>query len=299
MDTYRTLLVDAFADEPLAGTTTGVVPEAAGLSTEQMQAVASELAASETAFVLPSGAADRRLRFFSPGRESTQGDDSTVAALAHLFAEGDLDPGSHTVETEAGEIEAEIGDDGVVWLPQDAPQVEEVSLDHDSVAAALGIDAAALQDVGWDVPLAVASTGVPFLLVPVNFLEHLGSADPDPGAVEALVDECDAAGVYAFTFDALGADSTVHARCFRPGPGSLEATPTVAAGGACGAYLRDVGVFDDLPEEFCLEQGHFLDRPGTVRVQVTSGFRVGGGATVALEGTLAVPREEEDGIIEA
>ena len=43
MDTRRTLLVDAFTDEPFAGNAAGVVPEADGLSATQMQAIAREL----------------------------------------------------------------------------------------------------------------------------------------------------------------------------------------------------------------------------------------------------------------
>ena len=299
MERRRALLVDAFTDEPLAGNAAGVVPDAEGLSPEEMQRIARELAVSETAFLLPSSPADRKVRYFTPTQEVDLCGHATVASHAHLYEDGDVDAGIHSLETNVGVLEVEVTDDGTVWMTQDAPTVERVSVDYDRVADALGVDVAALQDVGADLPVAVASTGLPFLVVPVNFLEHLGNADPDMGAIERLADEYDATGVYAFTFDALDADSTLHARMFAPGAGVPEDPVTGTASGAAGAYLRDVGAFDEMPEEMRFEQGHFVDRPGVVSVRVGSEVRVGGSAVTALDGTVVVPPSSSDDIIEA
>ena len=300
MDTRRALLVDAFTADPLTGNAAGVVPDAEGLSADRMEAVAAELSVSETAFVLPSDDADRRLRYFSPTQEVDLCGHATVAAHAHLHESGAIDPGEHTVETDVGVLDVTVDADGAVWLTQTAPDVERVGVDYDRVGDALGIDPAALRDVGADLPVAVASTGLPFLLVPVNFFEHLSGADPDPSAVEALSDEYGAAGVYAFTFDALAADATLHARAFAPSLGIPEDPVTGTAAGACGAYLRAVGAFDgELPEELIFEQGHFLDRPGRVRVRVGADVRVGGRAVTSLDGRITVPPADDDEILEA
>jgi len=56
METRRTLLVDAFADEPLAGNVAGVVPDVGELSEDRMGRIAAELGASETAFLLTTPA---------------------------------------------------------------------------------------------------------------------------------------------------------------------------------------------------------------------------------------------------
>ncbi|MFC6874487.1 PhzF family phenazine biosynthesis protein [Halobellus marinus] len=298
MDTRRVLLVDAFTADPLAGNAAGVVPTADDLSTDQMRAIARELAVSETAFVLPSETADRRLRFFSPTQEVDLCGHATIATHAHLHETGTIESGDHTVETEVGVLDVEVEPDGVVWMTQNNPRVERVTVDYDRLGDALGIDPAALEDVGADIPTAVASTGLPFLFVPVNFLEHLGGADPDQEAIAALAEEVDAAGIYAFTFDALDADSTLHGRAFAPGVGIPEDPVTGTASGACGAYLREVGAFDEFPDELQLEQGYFLDRPGTVRVQVGANVRVGGRAVTSLDGRLTVPPDEDDDIIE-
>ncbi|RLM83589.1 PhzF family phenazine biosynthesis protein, partial [Haloarcula sp. Atlit-7R] len=112
METRRTLLVDAFTADPLAGNAAGVVPEADGLTADQMRAIARELAVSETAFLLPSETADRRLRYFSPEQEVDLCGHATVAAHAHLREAGAIDEGEHTIETNVGVLDVEVESDG-------------------------------------------------------------------------------------------------------------------------------------------------------------------------------------------
>ncbi|NIS36246.1 MAG: PhzF family phenazine biosynthesis protein, partial [Actinobacteria bacterium] len=41
-------------------------------------------------------------------------------------------------------------------------------------------------------------------------------------------------------------------------------------------YLRHVGAFSPMPDELVFEQGHFVDRPGRVRVRLDEVVKVGG-----------------------
>jgi PhzF family phenazine biosynthesis protein len=319
METRRALLVDAFTTEPLSGNAAGLVPDADGLADDQMGAIARELNASETAFLLESEEADRRIRYFTPSQEVDLCGHATVASHAWLAEEGAVDDGSHTLETNVGVLDVEV-DDGTVWMTQDTATVQEVDLDYGRVAGALGADRATLEDVGADMPLATASTGLGFLVVPVNFLEAISGLDPDVGAIAELTEELDVTGVYAFSFDALAAESTLHGRMFAPAAGVDEDPVTGTASGAVGAYLREVGAFDggarsapehssgersdprdsELPEEMAFEQGHFVDRPGRVRVRArTDPVSVGGRAVTALDGSVVVPDAADDEIIEA
>jgi PhzF family phenazine biosynthesis protein len=291
-----------------------VVPDAGDLTETQMQAIARELGASETAFVRPADDALHRVRYFTPTREVDLCGHATVAAFSLLAREGVVDGGRHEIATNAGTVEVEIdvgdeaggdgsaSDDVTVWLAGREATVETVELDYAAVGAALGIDPAALEDVGADLAPAVASVGLPWLCLPVNFLEHLGSASPDDELVTALADEHDAAGVYAFTFDTLAAESTLHARAFAPGIGVSEDPVTGTAAGACAAYLRHVGTFDDPAsyDDLRFEQGHFVDRPGLARARVCGEtVAVGGTAAVALDGMLSVPDADDDEILVA
>ncbi|NHN61739.1 PhzF family phenazine biosynthesis protein [Haloarcula sp. JP-Z28] len=303
MDTRQALLVDAFAAEPTTGTPTGVVPEADGLTDDQMQAVASELGATETAFVLPAEDADRRLRCFSPTKELAQAETAAVAAHAALYERGEIDDSEWTVATARGDVAVETKQNGMVWVEQGRADITEVDIPYSDVADALGLNAATLKDVGSDLPLVTAGVGESWLMVPVNYFEHLSALTMDVAAVDSLCDRVDAAGVYPFTFDTVGADatrrSTFHGRAFRVGSRAEEPV-TATASGACAAFVRRYGALDDTIEQIIAEGGHFRDRPGTVSVD-TDGTEVwvGGRAVTALDGTVTVPAVDDDDIIEA
>lgn len=347
-ETRSAALVDAFTQEPLTGNAAGVVPDASGLTDSQMQAVARELAVSETAF-LQSGEtagvdADRRIRYFTPTTEVDLCGHATIASHALLHRRGDIEPGTHTLATNVGTISVEVTAEGTVWMTQNPPTVYERVVSYDRLAEALGCSETAFEGVGESLPVAYASTGLGFLIVPVSFLDGLGSMEPDFDAVERLAADHDAAGVYAFSFDSLTAEATLHGRCFVPGAGVPEDPVTGTASGACAAYLDHFGAFrggddasladgDDVsavtsetdsvgdreraagggagepsnaagtPAEMVFEQGHFLDRPGTVRVRVGAGENgapaVGGDAVETFSGSIHIPEDDGEEIIEA
>ncbi|WP_253737841.1 PhzF family phenazine biosynthesis protein [Halohasta salina] len=305
MQSRSMALVDAFTTDPLSGNAAGVIPDADGLSDAQCQAVARELAVSETAFVSSSTEADRQIRYFTPTQAVDLCGHATIAAHAFLHDEGQLNAGSHSLETAVGTLQIEIEADGTVWMTQDSPTVVQQTIDYERLAEALGCEISTLQDVGADIPVARASTGLPVLVVPINFLESLGGLQPDFGAIEALSDDYDVAGIYAFTFDTLSTDSTAHGRFFAPAVGVDEDPVTGTASGACAAYFHAAGsaAFDDPPTDLTFEQGDFLDRAGRVRAQIeddgSTRVRVGGQAVTTVEGTITIPDDETDDIIEA
>ena len=319
-ETRRVQLVDAFTDEPMTGNSAGVVTDARDLTDDQMGAIAAELGASETAFIRPSDAADRRLRYFSPEREVDLCGHATVAALAALYDRAQITADSYTVEMNVGVLDVEVEPDGTVWLTQSPPDIRPVDLDVEAVADALGIESPALTEVGADLPLSYVSTGFPFLLVPVSYFEQLSAVDPDLDAVADLCESVGAEGLYAFTFDTLEGGSTLHGRAFVPVAGIPEDPVTGTASGAVCAYLRHHGALEE-PDPLVCEQGHFLDRPGRVLVRTghpaepTTGDgeegedgglgadptapTVGGQAVTVLDGDLTLPAADGDDIIEA
>lgn len=300
-DTRHLAMVDAFTDEPLAGTRAGVVPDAEGLTTAQLQAIARELGVV-TVYLLPDSEADRRAQFFTPTGEIDRCGHALLAGHGALYAAGTIGAGSHTVATNAGIGEIELTDD-TVWLARQEPEIREVDRDHATVAGALGIDEAALSGMAADLPLARARTDVPFLMTPVEYLSDLSELEPDGAALAALATALDCAGVYAFTFDTLSSEARVHGRILQPESGDRDYHPTASACGACGAYLDRYGAFDVTPAELVVEQGFFRDRGGQVLVQArdaaTDGVRVGGETAIAFDGELTVPPREADDIVEA
>ena len=86
--TYRIAYVDAFTREPLKGNPCAILPEASGLTDEEMQAIARETNLSETSFVFPSTQADFRVRYFTPREEIPFAGHPTIATTYLLAQEG-------------------------------------------------------------------------------------------------------------------------------------------------------------------------------------------------------------------
>ena len=316
-------VVDAFADEPLAGNPAGVVFDAESLDENQRQAIANELAVSETAFLEPADDADFRIQFFTPQQEVDLCGHATIGSLVAALETGRLTPGEALLETNVGELDVELEPDWTVWLDVDPPAIRSVDLEYDRVADTLGVNVAALEGMAADLPLAVASVGVDFLVVPISYLQDVARADPNPADVEELTESVDADGIHLITFDTLDPKSTVHGRVFAPGIGVPEDPVTGTACGSTAAYLvrydafqrtdptrigaeageRDTGlgvaIDDGDPTRLQFEQGHFVDRPGKVQVIVDGTVRIGGRAVVSMTGELWVPDDEDDEIIES
>lgn len=297
MDTRQAVLIDACAAEPTGGTPVGYLPDGETLTDDQRRAVADELAAPTA---VPT---DDGLRVVDASGTPDDDTAAIIGALAFESERGDRQVGEAMLRTTTGRIGVEMTGDGGIWVDRERPTVAESSVDEQRVAAALGIDVATLRDVGADLPpLRVAATN-DMLAVPVNFLEHVGDAEPDPVALGEVTRAAGVGAVCAFTFDTLAADTAAHLRVFTlPTRGSgartvgmeVLASPSVAGG--LVAHLFERGVIDGATTS--VEQGHFVDRPGRIHVDAGDGLRVGGHAVTTLDGTVTVPAADEDDIIE-
>jgi len=72
-------VIDAFTDEAFSGNPAGVVLQASGLNEGQMQRIAREVNASETAFLVGGDAGLFKVRFFTPTQEVDFCGHATVA----------------------------------------------------------------------------------------------------------------------------------------------------------------------------------------------------------------------------
>lgn len=296
MQRRQVLLVDVFADEPTGGRTVAVDPTGE-LSESQKRAVASELGTSGIV------SAESNDLHYTDCDGSTAVVSGAVAGAAGLYNRGALAPGEYELHTddstsqEPFSVELDGSGTVTVELPSLAP--EQPSVDLQTVSTALGIDVAAMQDVGADLPLATVGDFGGTLLVPVNFLQHLSGATPSVAPLSSLLSDVDASRAFVFTFDTLGAHTDVHARVFDPGAAGNERPASGVGAAACVAHLSEHAVFDGEREEIAIECGQFLGRPGTIRATVSEQPLVGGNALTTLDSELGVPEDErDDGIIE-
>lgn len=301
MDTREAVLVDAFAAEPTGGLPTVVLPDGEDLTDDQLAAAASEFAA-DAAVPIPGDGVPERLRVMAPDGSESGRVTPAIAALALANERGHVATGEYTLGTPAGTREATAAEDGRAWIAVDDAPATEADVALESVAEALGVDVAALRDVGSDLPPTHVAAGRDALAVAVNFLEHLSGARPDRDALADLAVGADVEAVCAYTFDTLHAGMACHLRTFVPGADrgprasglEVPVTPRLAAG--CARYLANTGTVEG--ETLSVEQGHFLDRPATIDVGVVDG-RVGGRAVTSLAGTVTLPQPGDgDDIIE-
>ncbi len=294
MRTVRLHQVDSFTDRRFSGNPAGVVPDADGLTEGEMQAIAREVNASETAFILSerSDGADLRVRYFSPTQEVPICGHATIAAHFVRRLEGAV-PGAVRQMSGAGIITVETEPPeagGRIWMTQ-RPPVFEPPLDSGMrarIAAALGLDAGALDP---DLPVQVVSTGHSKILAPLRRGTPLTGLAPDEAALTGLSRVIGSNGFYPFVHH----EGVSQARMFAPAIGIPEDPVTGNAAGPLGAYLvRHGRLLPDADGRAWLDarQGAEIGRPGQVGVEIRTGaagtltVRICGAAVLAFSTVL-------------
>ena len=150
----------------------------------------------------------------------------------------------------------------------------------------------AKEDLIDGAPVQVVSTGVPFLMVPVTGLAVLKKARLDLSRFQSLTMRLGVDAAYMFCLDGVEKDADAHGRLLSSSPGS-EDPFTGSAVGCMGAYLVQYGLLPG--QDFTVEQGHLIGRPGkgTITVGGSVGdiqsVTVGGCAVKTLDGVIYAP----------
>lgn len=283
------LRLTAFAAEPGGGNPAGVVLDASTLAEAEMQAIATEVAYPETAFVVDPGidGDDRhvRLRYFSPGAEVPFCGHATIATAVALAEHRGV--GRFTLETNVGPLVVETASD----THGDAPtitasftSVEPTVRDLDAEVAdrllsLLGLERSDL-DERW--PLRESFAGNRHPVVAVREQEVFDAFTFDPTALRTLMDEQGWAGTATVVHD-HGIDDAgnllVEARNLFPVGDITEDPATGSAAASLGGYLRALGLLTP-PARILIRQGHHVGAPSllTVDVPATGGITVTGTA---------------------
>jgi trans-2,3-dihydro-3-hydroxyanthranilate isomerase len=173
----RYITVDVFTDRAFGGNPLAVVLDAVGLSTAQMQAIATEFNYAETTFVLPprDSAHDAQVRIFTVTTEMPFAGHPNVGTAFVLASPADTSPARLSFEEKAGLVPVEIlRENGLVLgaeltAPQALQRMAQLSVDH--AAACLALSAADI--VADRHPPQIISVGLPFLTVELASREAL------------------------------------------------------------------------------------------------------------------------------
>lgn len=306
MTTYKFIQCDVFTDQIFAGNPLAVFhDEMANQSLDDatMQKIAREMNLSETVFVLPPSdpKALKRLRIFTPATELPMAGHPVVGTwnmLARLGVVAPPSSGSGRVtihqEIKLGILPVEIdfadGQPIKVTMTQGTPSVGE-SLDEVALCArALSLSEDEIG--GWGLPIVIASTGVPYQIIPVRDKAALSRIKVNYQALAEVIAKVHDHAVYVVTRETHSPNAFVSARMFAgESIGVGEDPATGSAAGPCAAALVHYGI---APSQFIIEQGVDMGRPSYIEADVEGGqgevklVRIGGSAVTVLRGELTL-----------
>ncbi len=288
--------VDVFAERALAGNPLAVFPDAAGLTGEEMQAIAREMNLSETTFVTPpEGDGSARVRIFTPELELPFAGHPSVGTACELVRLGVVEARERVVPVvlELGvgptlvEVEMVGGAPVGATVHQGVPRYgAEVPRARAAELFGLGPD-----DLHPELQPSVVDTGLAYAIVPLRDRATLAALSPVLGLFSAF--EHEYAEVYACAF--TGEDSPwVEARGLFPNSGIPEDPATGSAAGPLAAYMARAG---RLPpgERRVVLQGARIGRPSHLTVAVEgdaddiTDVLVGGRVYPVLRGEMELP----------
>ena len=266
--------IDAFARRPFEGNPAAVMPLAAWLADDVLQAIAAENNLSETAFLVPdeTGASDFELRWFTATTEVVLCGHATLAS-GHFVLSSDPERDGVSFRTrKAGILSvARAGDMYELALPAWGPSPKPLS----HIVAALGLDAAV--ETLWH-PYRYA-------LIVLENAAQVRALDPDFRALgrPSSADPANAAGAEPDVLTivtAPGDDTDIISRVFAPGAGIDEDPVTGSAHAVMVPYwAARLGRDRFTAFQASARGGHLTCRLDGARVVL------GGSCVTVLEGT--------------
>ncbi|MDR3588319.1 MAG: PhzF family phenazine biosynthesis protein [Negativicutes bacterium] len=276
MKAYSIKTVDAFTTKAFSGNPAGVVTDASGLTSAQMQKIANEMNLVETTFVFPpqDATADFLIRYFTPQSEVAVAGHPTVATIHALIEEGKISPSATPhqvrVETGAGVLPIDISPSSAggyaITMTMATPRFEPVPLSHTELAALLGTDAG---NVDARYAIRKMYTGIYWFVARLTTLAAIRNLRPDLAAIAELSRREKVTGIQVFTTETEDPACDFHVRTFLPNEGINE-DPVCGTGNSCiGAFIVENGIAPSSGRiRFTSEQGLEVGRPGRVGVEV-------------------------------
>ena len=274
-------ILDAFTNQLFGGNPAGVVLLESNQFPEEklMLQIAAELRYSETAFIRRHSDKEFTIRYFTPKAEVELCGHATIASFYLLHHEG-LASGTCLCHTLAGDLRIEAGEK--VMMQMAMPRIVATVEETEEVYKALGVN-----DYHPVMPIQIAYSGLPDLMIPLPDVDTLQALNPDMEAITAITKKYDAVSFHVFAFANDG--YTAHVRDFAPLYGVPEESATGTANAALTFYLRHNGCLG-AEAECAFMQGEAMGRPSVVATQIRKDgtIYVGGTAVIVAKGEIVV-----------
>ena len=285
--------VDVFTDRKFGGNPLAVFPNAEGLSTEQMQAIAAEFNYAETTFVLPPQDPKNtaEVRIFTPKAEMPFAGHPNVGTAFVLARLGKTKGERLVFEEKAGlvvmDLTFEAGTVVAARLAAPQPFALGETIPAELVAQACGLSADQIE-TGTHRPL-VASTGNNFVFAEVKSRAVLKAASRNADVFAKHLPMARAVGVHLYV-PAQEHGVEIQSRMFAPLFGVPEDPATGSANVSLIGLLAHLDKRADLTLSRTIGQGFDMGRPSILEAsaekkagQVTATY-VGGRCVPMLSG---------------
>ncbi len=271
---YYLYQIDSFTKEKFTGNPAGVITNADGLTSDDMQKIARELNNSETAFIFSSSSNDHdvHIRFFTPTNEVPICGHATIAAHYARAVENKLTTSRVYQKTGCGILPVDIvkeNDDYKIVMTQGKIELGTIidGVDKKDLLSALNISD---NDLLENYKVQIVSTGHSKVMIGIKSIETLNKMMPNYDSLSKLSKIIKCNGYYVFTINPQHSDILVHGRMFAPAIGINEDPVTGNANGPLGAYLvhHNLVKHNDSLFKFKVKQGEAIKRPGTIEVEI-------------------------------
>ena len=274
-------IVDAFTSQPFGGNPAGVVLLDGDTFPKEglMLQIAAELRYSETAFVKRDSDSQYTVRYFTPKTEVELCGHATIATFSLLY-KLQLVKGECICHTKAGDLNIRVGEK--VLMQMATPRIVDTITDSEEIYRAIGVT-----DYQPTLPVQIAYSGLPDIMIPLRDVAMLQSLKPDMEAITAITRKYDAVSFHVFAF--AGDGHTAHVRDFAPLYDIPEESATGTANAALTHYLQQNGRIPSAGD-FSFLQGEAMGRPSVVATRISGDgvIYVGGTATIVAKGELMV-----------
>jgi PhzF family phenazine biosynthesis protein len=271
---YCLYQIDSFTNEKFTGNPAGVITNADGLTSDDMQKIARELNNSETAFIFSSNCNeyDVHIRFFTPTNEVPICGHATIAAHYARAVENKLDTSMVYQKTGAGILPVDIvkeNDDYKIVMTQGKIEFGTIIdvVNKKELLVALNIKNSDLLE---NYKIQIVSTGHSKVMIGIKSIETLNTLRPNYDALSKLSKIIKCNGYYVFTANSQDSDILIHGRMFAPAIGINEDPVTGNANGPLGAYLvhHNLVNHNNSLFKFKAKQGEAIGRSGIIEVEV-------------------------------
>lgn len=256
--------VDVFSKTPLSGNGLTVFTNCEGLSTEAMQKITQEMRQFESIFLFPTAESHRFLaRIFTMEEELDFAGHPILGAacVLHEQIKNEGQKGKWVLELRAKTVSTTTlkkEKSYLATMEQGEPYFE-LPLEQQKNSKLLRAFNLSEKDMHETLPLQVVSTGLPYLIIPVQCsLENVKVVTSELGQMLAEI-----GAKFAYILQV----SQLEGRTW-DNDGRVEDIATGSAAGPVGAYLIRHGIKQP-NMEIIVHQGKFVGRPSQIFVKVT------------------------------